>query len=57
MDILLNLMLYLGPVAVCVCIIAALRGTKARRIDDCPTWLKTSAMNMNGPLRQWRLSK
>jgi len=55
MEMLFNLMLYLGPVACLVCIVAALRGTKAKRVDDCPTWLKTSAMNMNGPDREWGL--
>ena len=55
MEMLLKLMLYIGPVAVLVCVIMALKGTRARRIDDCPTWLKTSTMNMNGPDREWGL--
>ena len=55
MEILLTLMVYTGPVAILVCVIAALKGTRARRIDDCPTWLKTSIMNTNGPDRKWGL--
>jgi len=53
MDMLFNLMLYLGPVAVCVCIIAALKGTRINREHKAPTWLISSVMNMNGPDRKW----
>ena len=47
------IILVLGPVAIAICVIAALRGTKARQVDDCPTWLKTNIYDNNGSDRKW----
>ena len=54
---LLELMLYLGPLAIIICVVMAIRGTRVKKIEDCPTWLKTSVMNMNGSDRLWNLRR
>ncbi len=55
MEMLLKLMLYIGPVAIVICVIMALKGTRARQIEDCPPWLVNSIMDANGPERKWNL--
>jgi len=55
MEILMTLMLYIGPPAVLVCVIMALKGTRARQIEDCPPWLVNSIMGANGPERRYNL--
>ena len=52
MNLLFLLMLYLGPIAIIYCIYRAVKGTRIKKID-MPMGIRTSIMNMNGPLRKY----
>lgn len=52
MDILFELMLFLGPIAAAVCVVMALRGTRVK--TDCPTAIKAASLNANED-RRWNL--
>ncbi len=55
MDILLKLMLWLGPVAVAVCLISALRGTRRTDIPGDLIGLGESLRKMNQPDRRYNV--
>lgn len=58
MEMLMELMLYLGPVAVIICAICAVRGTRIRRDRDIPVDLlgiANSVMDTTNTERKWGL--
>lgn len=55
MNLLLHLMFYLGPIAMAYCIYRAIKETRAKKLDNVPTWFKASMWEANGPERKWNL--
>ena len=55
MNILMDLFIIIGPVAVVYCVYRAIRETRIRRIKSAPPWLITSIMNANGPDRRYNV--
>ena len=61
MEMLLTLMLYIGPVAIVICVVMAIRGTRINRQDkEVPIdlmGLANSMHNMTNSERKWNLRR
>jgi hypothetical protein len=54
-DMLLALILWLGPPAIIFCIVMAIRETRYRRTESVPPWLISNISKMNTSDRKWGL--
>ena len=61
MEMLLELMLYLAPIAIVICVVMAIRGTRINRQDkEIPIslmGLANSMKNMTNSERKWNLRR
>lgn len=51
----MEIFVWIAPVFIIICVIMALKGTKTKRVDDCPPWLISNISKMNGPERKWNI--